>query len=73
MNEKNKGIGGESKSLLDSFENLGAVGEGSYGLVLKCRHRPSNQIVALKRFIDTEDDRTVRKIAAREIRFLKVL
>ena len=61
-----------TSSTLDIYENLGAVGEGSYGLVLKCRHRPTGQLVALKRFIDTDEDRAVRKIAAREIRFLRV-
>jgi len=60
-------------SALDVYENLGAVGEGSYGLVLKCRHRPTGQLVALKKFIDTDEDRAVRKIAAREIRFLRSL
>ncbi|MES1905682.1 MAG: Cyclin-dependent kinase-like 2, partial [Paramarteilia canceri] len=60
-----------NSAALDQYENLGAVGEGSYGLVLKCRHKPTGQVVALKRFIDTDEDRIVRKIAAREIRFLK--
>jgi len=62
-----------SSSTLDLYENLGAIGEGSYGLVLKCRHKPTGQVVALKRFIDTDEDRAVRKIAAREIRFLRSL
>lgn len=47
------------------------VGEGSYGLVLRCRHRESGQLVAVKKFIETEEDLTVRKMALREIRMLK--
>ncbi|XP_034256873.1 putative glycogen synthase kinase-3 homolog [Thrips palmi] len=55
------------------YESLGVVGEGSYGLVLRCRHRESGQLVAVKKFIETEEDLTVRKMALREIRMLKKL
>jgi len=48
------------------------VGEGSYGMVLKCRHRETQQIVAIKKFLESEDDKMVRKIAMREVRLLKV-
>lgn len=57
---------------MEKYENLGLVGEGSYGMVMKCRHRESNQLVAIKKFIESEDDKMVRKIALREIRMLKV-
>ena len=57
---------------MEKYENLGLVGEGSYGMVMKCRHKESNQIVAIKKFIESEDDKMVRKIALREIRMLKV-
>lgn len=58
---------------MEKYETLGVVGEGSYGLVLKCRHRESGQQVAIKRFLETEDDAAVRKMALREIRMLKVI
>lgn len=58
---------------MDRYENLGLVGEGSYGMVLKCRHKDSNQIVAIKKFIESEDDKMVKKIAMREIKMLKQL
>jgi cyclin-dependent kinase-like len=48
------------------------VGEGSYGVVLKCRRRDNGQLVAIKKFLETEDDAAVRKMALREIRMLKV-
>lgn len=48
------------------------VGEGSYGVVIKCRHRVSGQLVAVKRFLETEEDFQVRKMAFQEIRMLKV-
>lgn len=57
---------------MDRYEQLSVVGEGSYGLVMKCRHRETEQIVAIKKFLETEEDATVRKMALREIRMLKV-
>ena len=33
---------------------------------------PSLQVVAVKKFIESEDDKIVKKIAQREIRMLKV-
>ena len=58
--------------LMEKYENLGLVGEGSYGMVMKCRHKESNQLVAIKKFIESEDDKMVKKIALREVRMLKV-
>lgn len=57
---------------MEKYENLGVIGEGSYGLVLKCRHKETGQIVAIKKFLESEDDAQVKKIAMREIRLLKV-
>lgn len=59
-------------SVMEKYENLGLVGEGSYGMVLKCRHKESSQIVAIKKFLESEDDKMVKKIAMREVRMLKV-
>ncbi|XP_066991708.2 cyclin-dependent kinase-like 2 [Anabrus simplex] len=58
---------------MEKYENIAVVGEGSYGLVMKCRHRESGQVVAIKKFIETEEDHAVRKMALREIRLLKKL
>ncbi|XP_064632319.1 cyclin-dependent kinase-like 2 isoform X4 [Lineus longissimus] len=58
---------------MEKYENLGLVGEGSYGMVLKCRHKETGQIVAIKKFLESEDDKMVKKIAMREIRMLKQL
>lgn len=57
---------------MEKYDNLGLVGEGSYGVVMKCRHKETKQMVAIKKFLESEDDRTVRKIALREIKLLKV-
>ncbi|KAM6360970.1 LOW QUALITY PROTEIN: cyclin-dependent kinase-like 2 [Alca torda] len=50
----------------------GLVGEGSYGVVTKCRNKESG-IVAVKKFLESEEDAVVRKIAVREIKLLKQL
>lgn len=57
---------------MEKYENISVVGEGSYGLVMKCKHRETGQLVAIKKFIETEEDHTIRKMALREIRMLKV-
>jgi len=57
---------------MDKYESLGIIGEGSYGTVLKCRHRQTGQLVAIKKFLETKEDGIVNKIAMREIRLLKV-
>ncbi|XP_063626173.1 cyclin-dependent kinase-like 1 [Cydia splendana] len=62
-----------SSRAMDKYEQLAVVGEGSYGVVLKCRRRDTGQLVAIKKFLETEDDAAVRKMALREIRMLKKL
>uniref|UniRef100_A0A336MPF9 cyclin-dependent kinase n=1 Tax=Culicoides sonorensis TaxID=179676 RepID=A0A336MPF9_CULSO len=60
-------------SRMDRYEKLSRLGEGSYGVVYKCRDRETNQLVAVKRFVESEDDPAIRKIALREVRMLKNL
>ena len=42
-------------------------------IVSKVRHKPTLRIVAIKKFIESEDDKNVRKIALREVRALRKL
>ncbi|NXF71843.1 CDKL2 protein, partial [Sclerurus mexicanus] len=58
---------------MEKYQVLGLVGEGSYGVVTKCRNRESGQVVAVKKFLESEEDAAVRKIAVREIKLLKQL
>lgn len=57
---------------MELYEKLGPIGEGTYGMVMKCRHKESGQIVAIKKFKESEDDLQIRKTALREVRMLKV-
>ena len=54
------------------YEVLGIVGEGAYGIVYKCKNKETNEIVAIKKFKETEDD-LVKKTIKRELKVLKIL
>lgn len=42
------------------------------GQVFKCRNKETGEIVAIKKFIESDDDPAIKRIAMREIRMLKV-
>ncbi len=58
---------------MEKYDNIGVIGEGSYGMVCKCRNKETGQLVAIKKFLESEDDRQVKKIAMREVKMLKVI
>lgn len=58
---------------MENYEVLGTIGEGTYGIVLKARHKETGQIVAIKKFKESDEDEQVRKTALREVRILKQL
>lgn len=52
------------------YEVIGVVGEGAYGIVMKCRNKETNEIVAIKKFKDNEED-IIQKSMLRELKVLK--
>lgn len=59
-------------SSIERYEKISKIGEGSYGIVFKCRNRDNDQLVAVKKYVESEDDPLIKKIAFREIKMLKV-
>jgi len=58
---------------MNKYEVLGVVGEGAYSVVLKCRNKETNDVVAIKKFKESEDDEIVRKTTLREVKILRML
>lgn len=58
---------------MEKYEKICRIGEGSYGVVFKCKNKETGQSVAIKKFVESEEDPLIKKIAMREIRMLKVL
>ena len=58
---------------MKNYQVLGIIGEGSYGVVLKAKHIESQQVVAIKKFKEKDDDEILRNIITREIKVLKLL
>lgn len=59
---------------MNNYEALGIVGEGAYGIVLKCTHKISKEIVAIKKFKDKDtEDSSIKKVLIRELKSLRAL
>ncbi|GAQ88963.1 Serine Threonine protein kinase [Klebsormidium nitens] len=58
---------------MNKYEVLGVVGEGAYGVVLKCKNKETGEIVAVKKFKEGDDDEIVRKTTLREVKMLRML
>jgi cyclin-dependent kinase-like len=58
---------------MNKYDVLGVVGEGAYGVVLKCSNKENGEIVAIKKFKESEDDDSVKKSILREVKMLRLL
>ena len=58
---------------MNKYEVLGVVGEGAYGVVLRCRNKESGEVVAIKKFKESDDDEVLRKTTLREVKILRML
>ena len=59
--------------IMQKYEILDVIGEGAYGVVLRCRQADSGELVAIKKFKDDAEDELVAKTTLREVRILKSL
>mgnify|MGYP000849027201 CR=1 FL=1 len=74
---------------MNKYEVLGVVGEGAFGVVLKCKNKETNEIrttlhanqlnylrsllVAIKKFKEPEGEETTRRTTLREVKILRML
>jgi len=58
---------------LSNYERLEKIGEGTYGVVYKCRYKPNNTIVALKKIRLDGEEEGIPSTSIREISLLKEL
>jgi cyclin-dependent kinase-like len=50
---------------MQKYELLSVIGEGAYGIVLKCRDLENDTFVAIKKFNDSDEEELTRKTAMR--------
>ena len=50
---------------MQKYEIMSAIGEGAYGVVLKCRDVENSTNVAIKKFKDADDDELTKKTTMR--------
>ena len=55
------------------YSLVGKIGEGTYGVVYKAKHRDTGTIIALKKIRLEQEDEGVPSTAIREISLLKEL
>ena len=58
---------------MQKYDIMGPIGEGAYGVVLKCKCNENKEVVAIKKFKESEEDEMVKKTTMREVKILKML
>ena len=41
---------------MQKYDIMGMIGEGAYGVVLKCKCNDNREVVAIKKFKESEED-----------------
>ncbi|CAG2181922.1 unnamed protein product [Oppiella nova] len=59
--------------MMEDFEKIEKIGEGTYGVVYKAKNKKTNELVALKKIRLENEDEGVPSTAIREITLLKEL
>ncbi|CAL8148396.1 unnamed protein product [Orchesella dallaii] len=59
--------------MIDDYQRIEKLGEGTYGVVYKCKHKRTGELAALKRIRIENEDEGVPPTALREISILKEL
>jgi len=63
-----------TESVFSDFEILDQVGEGTYGVVLRAKYRPTGQIVAIKRVkTEVNEGQGIASTTIREVSLLKAM
>ena len=58
---------------MNKYEILSIVGEGAYGIVYKARNKETQEIIAIKKFKEGDEDEIVKKTTLREVKMLRLL
>jgi cyclin-dependent kinase-like len=58
---------------MKKYDIQGVIGEGAYGIVLKCKNKENGEIVAIKKFKDSDEDEIIKKTTLREVKILRLL
>jgi len=58
---------------MKKYELIGIVGEGTFGVVYKAKNKETGEIVAIKKYRETLEDKEVKKTTTREVKMLRLL
>lgn len=57
----------------EKYQKIAKIGEGTYGVVFKAKHKETNEVVALKNIRLDHEDEGIPSTAVREISLLREL